>query len=462
MQYSEEQYFKALEVYEQTKSVTKTMTILGYPARRQTLYNWINRRRLLPEERSTFRGYNTPEHPRYPSLECKLEILHRCFELGETVQSVASETGYSTASIYQWRLKYIRKGAAALMRPGKATPRGPLVEGQSTSSKEIEELKAKIQDMQLEIDILKETINVIKKDPGANKKPTNNREKAVVVDALKGKYPLPILLDKLNMAKSSYYYQKKRIDFLTKYEKDRNVITAIFHENKQIYGYRRIKAVLNRDGCILSEKIIRRIMRENGLKVKSKKIFRYNSYKGEISPSVPNILNRDFHTDKPNKKWVTDVTEFSIPAGKVYLSPIIDCFDGMPVAWNISTKPDAALVNIMLDRAIKTLPPGAHPIVHSDRGCHYRWPEWIERMENAGLIRSMSRKGCSPDNSACEGFFGRMKNEMFYGRTWQNVSITEFIQEIENYMNWYKDRRIKVSLGGMSLTEYRKSLGLDA
>ena len=334
------------------------------------------------------------------------------------------------------------------------------MKGQSTSSKEIEDLKAQIQDMQLEIDILKETLNVIKKDPGANKRPTSNREKAVVVDALKRKYPLPILLDKLNMAKSSYYYQKKRIDFPTKYEKDRNVIAAIFRENKQIYGYRRIKAVLNRDGCILSVKIIRRIMRENGLKVKSKKIFRYNSYKGEISPSVPNILNRNFHADKPNKKWVTDVTEFSIPAGKVYLSPIIDCFDGMPVAWNISTKPDAALVNVVLDRAIKTLPPGAHPIIHSDRGCHYRWPGWIERMENAGLIRSMSRKGCSPDNSACEGFFGRMKNEMFYGRTWQNVNITEFIQEIENYMNWYKDKQIKVSLGGMSLTEYRKSLGL--
>ena len=77
--YSEEQYRKALEVYEETKSVTKTITILGYPARRQTLYNWIHRKRILPEEKSTFRGYNTKEHPRHPPLEQKLQILHRCW-----------------------------------------------------------------------------------------------------------------------------------------------------------------------------------------------------------------------------------------------------------------------------------------------------------------------------------------------------------------------------------------------
>ena len=98
--YSEEQYRKALEVYEKTKSVTQTMVILGYPARRQTLYNWINRKRILPEDRSSFRGYNTPDHPRHPPLELKLTILHRCFELGEDVQSVSDETGYSKASIY--------------------------------------------------------------------------------------------------------------------------------------------------------------------------------------------------------------------------------------------------------------------------------------------------------------------------------------------------------------------------
>ena len=105
--YSKEQYYKALALYDECGSVTKTITQLGYPARRQTLYNWITRRENLPKERSSFHGVNTPEHPRHPTLELKLKALHRCFELGENVQSVSDEIGYSTASIYQWRRTYI-------------------------------------------------------------------------------------------------------------------------------------------------------------------------------------------------------------------------------------------------------------------------------------------------------------------------------------------------------------------
>ena len=177
---------------------------------------------------------------------------------------------------------------------------------------------------------------------------------------------------------------------------------------------------------------------------------------------MPNIIDRDFHADKPNEKWLTDITEFHIPAGKVYLSPMIDCFDGLPVSWTIGTSPDAELVNTMLDAATKALNEDEHPIVHSDRGCHYRWPGWIERMEAAGLTRSMSKKGCSPDNSACEGFFGRLKNEMFYGRNWQGISVEEFIKHLDQYMHWYAEERIKVSLGGLSPMNYRRSLGLVA
>ena len=101
--------------------------------------------------------------------------------------------------------------------------------------------------------------------------------------------------------------------------------------------------------------------------------------------------------EKPNEKWLTDLTEFRIPAGKVYFSPIIDCFDGMVVSWAIGTSPDAELVNTMLDGALACLPDGERPVVHTDRGCHYRWPGWISRMDTAGLIRSMSQKACCPD-----------------------------------------------------------------
>ena len=188
----------------------------------------------------------------------------------------------------------------------------------------------------------------------------------------------------------------------------------------------------------------------------------YRRALGEISPAVPNLIKRDFHADEPNRKWLTNITEFSIPAGKVYLSPTIDCYDGMPVAWAVSDRPDAQLVNVMLDRAIESLPQDAHPIIHTDRGCHYRCHGWIERMDKAGLTRSMSKKGCSPDNAACEVFFGRLKNEMFYNRSWEGVTISEFIRQLEEYMAWYRNKRIKMSLGGLSPMEYRKLMGIAA
>lgn len=201
-------------------------------------------------------------------------------------------------------------------------------------------------------------------------------------------------------------------------------------------------------------------MQEEYLGVKAKKRRKYSSYQGEISPSVPNVLERDFHADRPNEKWLTDITEFALPAGKVYLSPIVDCFDGMVPCWTIGTSPAAALVNRMLDQAISGLEKGERPLIHSDRGCHYRWPGWISRMEQAGLERPMSKKGCSPDNSACEGLFGRLKNEMFYNRDWAGVSIQEFIDILNEYLIWYNEKRIKISLGNMSPREYRQSLGL--
>ena len=144
----------------------------------------------------------------------------------------------------------------------------------------------------------------------------------------------------------------------------------------------------------------------------------------------------------------------------MYLSPIIDCFDGLPVSWTIGTSPNAELVNTMLDIAIDQLPADAHPIIHTDRGSHYRWPGWIKRMDDAKLTRLMSRKGCSPDNAACEAFFGRLKTEMFYNHSWVDVPIVEFVNSLDNYIHWYASGRIKMSLGAMSPMEYRRSLGL--
>ena len=132
---------------------------------------------------------------------------------------------------------------------------------------------------------------------------------------------------------------------------------------------------------------------------------------------------------------------------------MIDCFDGLVTSWSIGAYPNAELVNSMLDATIANLKDGEHPIVHSDRGCHYRWPGWIQRMDDNNLIRSMSRKGCSADNSSCEGFFGRLKNEMFFKRDWKDVTLDEFINIVNNYIKWYNETRIKQTLGYKSLIE---------
>lgn len=281
----------------------------------------------------------------------------------------------------------------------------------------------------------------------------------MIVDALRNKHSLSLLLKTLRLSKSSYYYQHNAMIQTDKYAGLKNKINQLFLENKARYGYRRIHALLKRSNIRVSEKVVQRIMRENGLTVKIKRTQKYNSYKGEITPAVENIVHRNFHAKHPNEKMLTDITEFSIPAGKIYLSPIVDCFDGMVVTWNISTNPDARLTNDMLDAYHKMLS-NEKPTIHSDRGAHYRWPGWIERMERYGYTRSMSRKGASSDNAACEGFFGRLKNEMFYGKNWQEVSIDEFITILNEYIEWYNTKRIKQSLNYLSPYEYRQSLGL--
>ena len=181
---------------------------------------------------------------------------------------------------------------------------------------------------------------------------------------------------------------------------------------------------------------------------------------GEHSPAPANLVKRRFHAKALNRLWATDITEFRIGEGKIYLSPVIDCYDGMPVAWSISTSPTAELADTMLEQACATLKDGEHPVIHSDRGCHYRWPGWIRICERH-LTRSMSAKGCSPDNAAAEGFFGRLKQEFYYNQNHQDDSIDKFIDALDAYMVWYRDERIKTQYG-TSITKRQRRLGLMA
>ena len=469
--YTKEQKERALKEFERLGSVQAVVTLLGYPSR-HTLYDWYRNKIAdiadyhgsLDKEYQIKQKYiNAPNHPRNPDANLKLDAIKRCFSLGEGVEYVSRDIGYSRASIYSWYRKYQKFGVAGLMSSKKQIKRENIdFNTEPSKQQEISELQEQIKQLQMEVDVLKEALNLLKKDPGINITELKNREKAVIIDAVEDKYSLHQLLECLCMSNSSYYYQRAVMKQSDKYAEIRIRIKIIFQENRNCYGYRRIHGELKKIGITVSEKIVRRIMKEEHLTVPTKRMKKYSSYKGEITPEVDNIINRDFHAEQPNTKWLTDITEFAIPAGKVYLSPVIDCFDGMVVKWNIGTTPDSILVNKMLEDAIGTLLPSEHPLVHTDRGCHYRWTGWIERMQAAGLTRSMSKKGCSPDNAACEGFFGRLKNEMFYGRSWVGVSMDDFINEINSYIEWYNTKRIKQSLGYMSPAEYRHSLGLTA
>lgn len=203
-------------------------------------------------------------------------------------------------------------------------------------------------------------------------------------------------------------------------------------------------------------------MREEGLRpVYLKRPKRWSSYEGG-GEAPANLVERDFRADAPNMLWVTDVTRFTMDGYKCWLSRVVDRFDGMVVSWTLSRSPDAGMADRMLLDAVVTLRDGERSVVHSDRGCHYRWPGWIRICEEHGLIRSISAKGCNLDNAAAEGFFGRLKNEFFYGRDWSGVGYEEFRKRLAAYLTHYNETRIKKSLDWMSPVQYRKHLGLAA
>lgn len=204
-----------------------------------------------------------------------------------------------------------------------------------------------------------------------------------MVEALGAEYRLCEILPVAGMAKSSYGYAGSARAGGEAEERAaaRRAVIEASGASGGTCGYRRVYAQASADagdGAAIGEWTVRGIMRDGGLVTcAARKKRRYSSYEGEIS-EAPENLPRDergrhhFRSNKPNELWITDVTEFRIPAGKAYLSPIVDCFDGMPLSWSISTSPDAEMANSSLLGACKWLGEGDHPKIRSDRGCHYR------------------------------------------------------------------------------------------
>ena len=456
VKYTAEQKQRAVQHYlDHDQCIASTLKVLGYPCR-DLLTRWIDE--LHPQLRRRMVG-RAPNIQHSPEVK-NAAVLELCTRTTNAL-TVAESVGVCRPTLYNWKNQLLGREASASMKRRQTSQTTPKPKDLTELEQQVALLERDIRRLQLEHDLLKKANELLKKGLGVAPQLLSNREKTLLIDALKHSYSLAELLTELDLARSSYFYHCARLKGPDKYADARIAIADVFQSNHRCYGYRRMRAALGRRHVHLSEKVVQRLMKQECLVVTANRRRRYGSYLGEISPAPENLINRDFQADSPNEKWLTDITEFQIPAGKVYLSPMIDCFDGLVVSWTIGTRPDSDLVNTMLDAAIETVASKSNkPVIHSDRGAHYRWPGWLQRVHSAKLIRSMSRKGCSPDNAACEGFFGRLKTELFYPRSWQDVSVDQFIGTVDAYIRWYNEKRIKISLGSLSPVEYRQSLGI--
>ena len=256
----------------------------------------------------------------------------------------------------------------------------------------------------------------------------------------------------MGMARSTFYYHTSRLHGSDGYDTVRKRVRDIYETNSGRYGYRRVTAQLHNEGIVINHKTVQKLMGQMGLKAKTKRQ-KYRSYKGEVGRIAPNILNRDFLASRPNQKWATDVTQVNIKGDRLYLSPILDLFNGEIVSYTISRTPDLRMATRMLDKAFRVRGNLKGLILHSDQGWHYQHLRYQTLLKEKGIVQSMSRKGNCLDNAMMENFFGLMKNELLYLHDWN--SVNEFENALMDYINYYNNDRIKLRLNGKSPVQYR-------
>ena len=248
----------------------------------------------------------------------------------------------------------------------------------------------------------------------------------------------------------------------------KQLISDIFNKNKGRYGYRRICLELRNGKRIVNHKKVKRIMKQLGLFGITPKA-KYKSYKGDMNGTVKNLLLhkeideenhktkyvRDFDTSRPNEKWSTDVSEFHIAAGKLYLAPILDMYNDEIIAYDLSVHPDFSQQKRLLDEAFGKFKDLTGLIFHSDQGWQYQMTSWHKALKDKGIIQSMSRKGNCLDNCPIENFFGKLKNEMFYGHEYEFETLGQLKKAIELYIDYYNAKRIKTKLKGLTPCQAR-------
>lgn len=270
---------------------------------------------------------------------------------------------------------------------------------------------------------------------------------------LRPQYPLVALLGAAGLARSTFYYQQAALKVTDKYAAAKDQIQAIYDRHKGRYGYRRITATLRRQGSTINHKTVQRLMHELQLKslVRLKK---YRSYRGQVGQVAPNLINRDFDASRANEKWVTDVTEFKVDGQRLYLSPVMDLFNGEILAYTTARRPLFNMIGSMLSRAFSRLGPDDRPVLHSDQGWQYQMEKYRQRLDERAITQSMSRKGNCLDNAAMESFFGTLKSEYFHLNKFS--SLDELEVGLRGYIRYYNQDRIRLKLNGLSPIEYRQ------
>ena len=379
---------------------------------------------------------------------------------GMTQSEAAALCGVTRQTVRNWAAGRVPRGRArgATMVPRTRREEAPVDDAE----------RAAYEAAMTENQLLRAVLDDLK-GGGSHPGSMSNRRKCELGERLRAATGLPLreITAFLRISRSSHGYHRARLG------RDRRAwLRPLVREAFEACGrrgYRPVHATLRAAGVRVSEKVVRRVMREEGLSARRPGRRRWSSYAGEQSPAPPNLPLRadgthDFSAPAPNVLWVTDITEFRLPgdAGRVYLSAVLDCFDGMPVSWRIGPSPTARLADSSLEAACATLAPGERPVVHSDRGGHYRWPGWVEVCRRFGLARSMSRKGRSCDNARMEGFFGTLKSEFFHGRDWEGVGRGGFMAELHAWLRWFRSGRASEPLGWRTPEENRRLLGYAA
>ncbi|MCG4672780.1 IS3-like element IS1397 family transposase, partial [Escherichia coli] len=382
-------------------------------------------------------------HKRSYSPEDKLCVVLYALGHSESLPRVAARFNIpSHNTVKNWIKGYRKSGNEAFIRRRK--------EKSMTRSDDTHENEANMtpEEMKNELRYLRAENAYLKamQEHLLEKKPPGAGEKTKVIRSLRCGHCQSDLLKAAGLARSTLYYQLSLQKAKDKYADVKQLIASIFHEHRGCYGYRRIHCELQKRGLKFSGKTVRKLMQQLGLKspVRLKK---YRSYRGNMGLAAENILQRQFKAEAPCEKWVTDITEFRAGGQKLYLSPILDLFNGEIVAWETACRPTEELVKRMLNKGLESLAEGEKPLLHSDQGWHYRIKSYQSALADRGLVQSMSRKGNCLDNAVMENFFGHLKEEMYYRRDYRNVEELE--NAVNEYITYWNQKRIKLSLGGL-------------